>query len=374
MPGDSTEKIASCGTMSSVALSIMLLTTGKQPLLQFSIQSLVNQIRDGDEFTLSINSVDKEAISRTRALVKAADPLNKIQIIQTPVQLSVYEHYRFAIDRSLNDYLLIAHDDEIYNSQILEEFRFGFSQPDVTVVVGGLLMVEPVGGTLILGCHNDFTESKVRNGLEWIKATDGLYPRFCFSSLAINKRVLNREIFNARSTSADCLAVTQQAISGNVYHSKKVFATWLQLPSRNSRWYMINPGLTAPWREYSDYYRKLGEADLIERGEKAKKASLRSFTWLLFTAAVYRRNPVLINSCLEKIAEISPPVASLLSPVRWPVVYYPASAVLGLIALIKNFHKRCSSKNHAAQSIDPAEILRIDPELWSAYSATALQL
>lgn len=354
-------------------LSIMLLTTGKQPLIEFSIRSLLPQVETEDEFVISINSTDSSAISWVRELIQKLDPEGLIRVIQTGSQCSVYEHYRFVIDHSLNDHLLIAHDDEIYNSTILQEFRTGFSNPSVTVVVGGLLMVEPSAGKLRISQENSFTESKIRNGLEWIKETEGLYPRFCFSSLALNKKVLKLNIFSATATSADCLAVTQQAIAGSVYHSKKIFATWLQLPTRNSRWYLIKPGLTAPWKEYLDFYQTTGDQELIERGEKAKMASVKSFIWLLFVVAVSKRSPILIDSCLAKITEIDPTKAAILSPIRWPIVYYPLSFALSLAAFAKTIHIRFIPRA-GDQQPEAALILGVDPQLWSLYATAVLKL
>jgi hypothetical protein len=348
-------------------LSVILLTTGNQPLIDFSIRSLLSQLAPHDQFAVSINTSDKQAIEKTRILIGRNDPSGRVDILVTPRYFKVYEHYTFAIQSAKFEHALIAHDDEIYNGSILDEFRQGFSKEGVTAVVGGMLKVVPEQYGTTCTPANTYQTSGVTGGVEWIKANPGLYPQFCFSAFSVKKSVLDTGIFRGNSTAADCVAMAQQALQGRVYHSSKILATWLQLPTRNSRWYMMEPGLTAPWREFLQLYREFGDEDLIARAELARERSLKVYVRLLFVIAVYRRNRILIQSCLEKIYELNPVACRLLGPVKYGILNRPLSCLLSVIKAISDVSRKLTVKSVSGQP-NPAELLGIDQRLWNEYS------
>ncbi len=358
--------------MRPVNLSLMLLTTGTQPLLKFSLNSILQQISDTDRITVSINSSDKNLIENTRAIVGGIDTGRKVNILVTNNKVSVYEHYRFAIENSGYPHTVIIHDDEIYNSSLVEEIRRGFSDPEVGVVVGGMIKVDLLEETIRLSQPHSFSESRVQNGLEWIRQEQGLYPRFCFSALALNKVHLDLDIFSATSTAADCIAVTHQAIGGKIYQSEKVFATWLQLPSRNSKWYLIHPGLVSPWKEFLEYFEKVGDEMLISRAMDYKSKSVGTFLRMLFFVGIANRDPSQVSTCLMKIGEINPGLSKSLSWLGSPFAVAILSGPCRIARRIKSTIANFRAKNDP-ENIDPCEHLMIDETFWNSYVQAALK-
>jgi len=354
-------------------LSIVLLTTGRQPLLRFSILSLLPQAGALVDFTVSINSQVPKEIETTKKILRELDPNGMIRIIQPEKSLSVYEHYHFALDHAPQEIVLIAHDDEIYNAGLIAELQTGFSDPSVSFVSGGLMKVEILGANLSLVTCNASRGTVTVGGSEWLKSAGEVYPPFCFSALTLHKRFIDPALFSAASTSADCLAATHQSLGGKVYHSQKIFATWLQLSSRNSRWYVLRPGLTATWKEYSSYFARVADPDLLQLSAASKINSGRMFTRMFFCVAVLRGDPTMIRTCIEKLGEIHPLRARLFSCFGYPMVYRPLSGLMRCMAAARRLlmgHHRVQPKHLS----NGAQVLEVEPAFWESYLKAASSL
>lgn len=356
--------------MNTPSLSIVLVTLGNQPLLKYAIESLIIQIGAEDEFVISINSGDPEAEAYVRQIVSSVHGTSTIRIISTLKKIEVYEHYKFAISAASKDFVVIAHDDELYGSKTLGEIKKGFAHNGVNVVVGGMVKVDISN----LNCVSEkvvcFDSEEVFNGLEWVLSKETLYPPFCYSALAVKKPTLALEIFSSNGTAVDCLVVARQAIEGKVFQSKEIFATWLQLPTRNSRWWVLKPDLIAPWKEFLDYYEKIGNTILIRRAMDAKVAFFRSFLKMLFIVGIANQNGEQIRGCLKKIGEIHPLMEKMLFFAKWPVLYNLAGPFLMLFKKLSKkylFVKRCSN----CSSTPPLEVTS---EMWVAFIAAAKKM
>ncbi len=357
--------------MKVTQLSIILVTSGKQPLIRYSLLSLLCQITDQDELIVSVNSSEIAHLSFITQLVSEIDNFCKIKIVSTTKNIPVYEHYCFGIRQATNDHVIIVHDDDVYNPGMLEEIRIGFSDPDVNVVVGGLLKIDRIGKNFKSTVENSFKTSCYQDGRLWLEKSKGLYPPFCFSALAVRRSALDLRLLTANSTAADCMVVTQLALSGKVYQSRMMFATWTQLPSSTSKWALIKPGLISPWKEYLDYSQSINEDWLKNLALENKRKSLKVFSKMLFVVAIANRNHCQIDSCLKKIGEISVLSQNLLSWTRFPMIYYPLS-IPCLLAVKLKAYLRLKNFQKTASPIDPCKELNLDRHFWISYTLEIL--
>lgn len=351
----------------------MLVTRGKQPLMPYAIESLLSQIQDDDEFTISVNSSDPDVLIAVRKIVDSSDASGRIKLISPSKEVSVYEHYRFAFSKALHDCAILVHDDDLYGSTTVSEVKRGFSCPEVNVVVGGMLKVEVYSTGYRLQKHVEFTDEGVYAGLPWVLAQDALYPPFCFSALAVRRSALQMDIFSPIGTAVDCLVVAHQAIVGKVYQSKKILATWMQLPTRTSRWACINPALTTPWKEFLEYYNKIGHPDLIRKAIASKRDFLKSFVKMVFIVGVANRDVKQINGSLIKIGEINRTVMNILGFARWPVVYHLAGPVLQVVKSAFRWRNERTQRLDVT-SMKGAELLGVDSGLWLRFVKSAMEL
>lgn len=354
-------------------LSFVLLTTGRQALITFSLRSILPQLKENDEIIVSINTSDAEIYAKTFEAVKSVDEFDQIKIIKPSTQIPVYSHYRFGFASAANDHVIIIHDDDIYHSQMADEIRYGFSDPNVRVVVGGLLKIDLLGQAIHITTSAPFDSSEVKDGPCWLEEQPGLYPRFCYSALALDRSVLPVDALAANSTAGDCLVVAQQALAGKVYQSTQIFATWLQLPFRTSRWSTIDKNLISPWKEFSEYYLKIGNTRLYQRALDGKAGFLKSFTRMLFAVGVLNRSRDQIDGCLHKINEISPSRSASLHIFSYKFLYFPLSIPL---RIVQKMQRRMLVRRvlKERQSLVPPEILRIDPVFWKSFIAEASKL
>lgn len=354
-------------------LSFVLITTGRQSLITFSLRSILPQLKEGDEIIVSVNSSDAEMLSDTTEAVNSVDETGRIKIIKPSAPLPVYSHYRFAFESAGNDHVVIIHDDDVYSSRMADEIRYGFSNTNVRVVVGGLLKVDLLGPVTRISESTPFDSSGVKDGPRWMEDQPGLYPRFCYSALALDRSFLPIDAFAENSTAGDCLVIAQMAMTGDVYQSTQIFATWLQLPFRTSRWSTIDQNLVTPWKEFSEYYSKIGNARLHRRALDGRSGFLRSYTKMLFTVGIVNRSRDQIDGCLHKIYEISPSRSAALRIFRYRIVHIPLSIPL---RIAQKLQRRMLVKKviNEGQSLVPSEILKIDPSFWKSFVTEASKL
>jgi hypothetical protein len=162
------------------------------------------------------------------------------------------------------------------------------------------------------------------------------------------------------------------ALAGKVYQSEKIFATWLQLSGRTSKWALIKPGSATPYREFLIYYQKIGNPLLAARAASYERASLQAFVKMLFVVALPHRNPVQIDTCLQKIREISPATAAILSWVRWPVASLLLSPPCRLLVKIKQAISRRWALAAGSDGLDAPARLGMSQEFWDAWVRAAL--
>lgn len=359
--------------MQALPLSLMLVTSGRQPLIQHSLVSLLSQVSENDEVTVSINSSDQNHIAKTRAIIESVDPNQKIRIILTCGDLSVYEHYKFGILNAMNSHMVIVHDDDIYHSQMIDEIRKGFSDPTVTTVVGGLIKINLTKTGFRSAIETSFESSSFVDGKDWLQRNSGLYPPFCFSAVAINRSAIDLSIFTPDSTAADCLAITQLALSGTVYQSDLMFATWMQLPSSTSKWALIKPGSISPWKEYLTYFQKNKDIIMTSRALAYKQRSLRVFIKMLFFVGIANRNPTQIKTSLLKIGEINKSTELFFSWTTLPFIFSSLSGPCKIaVKWRKNFIIKYTRSNK--KQPDPRKSLNISNDLWDSYISSASAL
>jgi len=358
--------------MKMTPLSFVLVTAGRQPLIRFSLTSLMDQLTEADEFLVSINSLNPGQIAQTVEIIEAVDLNRRIKIIHPASPLSVYEHYRFGISSASHEHVVIVHDDDIYNPGLAGELRKGFSDPAVTVVVGGLLRVDLHGDVARPAVHAAFENSIFTDGTGWLRRNKGLYPHFCYSAVSLYRPALDLSIFSATATAADCLAVAQLALAGKVYQSELIFATWLQLAGRTSRWSLIKPGAVTPHLEFAEYYKKLGNMEMAARAISFEQDSLAAFTRKLFAVALANNNPSQIATCLQKIREINPGMARRLGWVQWPPAARVLSVPCRLLVRTKHAIMRRKAMKAGSDEVNAIARLGVNREFWDHWIRAVL--
>lgn len=357
-------------SMSKYSLSVVLLTRGQQPLMKYTIESIIHQIDSKTEFIISINTNDESNIKYVMKMLDSFDHKKNIKIISTGRNLQVYEHYRFATEACQCDNVLIIHDDDIYHSSAIRKIRQGFEQDNVNVVVGGMLKTELYENKIGLSYVNLVNDFGTKDGVSWLMNHKDFYPKFCYSAVAFRRNGFDMNTFSKKSTAADCLLVAMRAMSGNVYETGIVLATWLQLPNRTSRWAAIDHRLIPAWQEFLTYYLSTENETLIRRAKNGGRKSLIGYIKMLFIVAVRNRNNDQILGALKNIGLVSPSIRKILEFTLRPCVINIFSPICQIIFdLRRSFHSR---KFKARIDIINAEdALEISNELWTSYITEA---
>lgn len=287
-----------------VSLSVILPTKNRLELLRFTIDSLLHQLKMGDEIIVSLNNVNDGTKEYLISLIPGDV---KLTILETDGEMEIYQHWHFAIGRARNEHVVFVHDDEIYHSGLIVSVREEFeSDSKVTLVTGGTVSIKLMRHPIAY-VKNKFQKRRVFEGETWIKRqlerNKVVYGSTCYAF----KRIPNAyEFLEKRTRVSDVLLMLTQATKGKVVEHDFFHGTHL-LHKKNQSWIdYLTPEQTPYWLGLKRLAEESENVNILELALKEKSNAYALYIRNAVAAGVVSGDWKGVDTCLKLAQDLNP--------------------------------------------------------------------
>ncbi len=281
-------------------LSLILPTVNRGALLKSPLESIIPQLKKGDQLVISINSENTgetlKVISEYESVLRAIN----LSIFTTETKLNIYEHWDFAISKAVYEECVFIHDDEIYHSQLLEIAREEFTRdPEVCLVTGGHIRVIAPS----MNCYDtiSFPRRSVFNQGCWIESQkQPTFPRYGCTSYIFRKEKKGYPFFKKNSRVSDALLMYHQSFIGKVVERPEFFGTRLLHSENTSHTDYLELNHVPYWMAMKELGEDLNVSQLEEIGEELRIKAPYLYRKNAYQSALPRNNREGFAECLRQ--------------------------------------------------------------------------
>lgn len=359
----------------SIPLSIIIPTVDRGSLFRSPLESVIPQLRAGDELIISING-PREPVERV--LEDFRDQLAGIdlRLIGPEKKLNIYQHWSFAISHASHKECVFVHDDEIYHTGLLAIAREEFAaDPNTTLVTGGHIRVIAPGMDCYRTIQFDKREEFPKG--EWIHAQkDVVFPKYGCTAYVVRLQE-SYPFFDENTRVSDALLMYTQSMAGKVVQRPEFFGTRLLHAENTSHTDYLEPGHRPYWQGLAELSQKFDSAALEQAKKDARKAAPSLYSQNAMNAALPRGDRAGFEECLKQIEHAGGEARGTLKVLApLPLLWVWGPALFRTAKRVKNFLKPRYKSGSGAEVTSESVIkeLKLNDETWKTFCQRVSEL
>lgn len=354
-------------------LSVILPTVNRGELFRSPLESLLPQLKYGDELIVSING-PREPVETIISDYRSHVGYSSIRVISPPQKLEIYKHWSYAISESLNRWIVFIHDDEIYNMNMLSRIRDYIGRmPDLSLISAGTLNVEHSKLGTNVWKKNSFEKERVVNGKEWIaEHCENKKVNYGSTCYIFNRDFFDSSYMERETRVSDILLMLSQASYGQVLEVPEYWGSHL-LHGTNQSWVdYLTPDHLPYWEGVQYLADKADDSCLRKMALEARSKAYGTYIRNALFAALPRNDRRAYLECIKHAigANGRSFVPKLLKfPAKSRVTFFILSQLMRLIKIIRpsrthfSNNARCEVLNLASVP----DFLGVSPESWKKF-------